>query len=539
MLNKMNWKKTERGAGKRIVSIVIATLVLISVLIVLTSTTVKAATLPTLSVKIHRILQLDEIDSGSQADWYYHVGVEQGTTWDWRTSSVHSEADDWTVDATHTFSISSTSVFVAITLCESDTSYDDWADISSTDTADGGNDASNSPIPAGYYLGSYRGTYNLITNVLTGDTTQADGSYLKTSGAFDSGTGTNDASVWFSISDNYASPTASAGTDKTAFKGEVVNFDGSLSAGSTGSSIESYKWDFENDGSWDASTILTSHTYTAKGAYTAKLQITDSIGQTSTDTCTVTIKTKDPVAVFSWTPTNPSTSDTVTFTDSSSDPDGVIVSWSWNFGDTHTASVMNPTHTYSIAGTFSVQLTVTDDDGATNVKTSSITITAAVTITATISPNHTSGTAPLSVTFTSTVSGGLAPYTYSWAFGDSGDSTQSSPSHTFTSSGTYTVTLTVQDSSPVPKTDSATTTIIVTSGSGGDGDATSDSTDWTPIIIIVIIVIIAVVGIAAALSMRKPKQPPMYNQPPQQYPQQPPQYQQPPNYPPPPPPQNP
>jgi PKD repeat protein len=223
-------------------------------------------------------------------------------------------------------------------------------------------------------MGSYGGTFDLITNVLTGYTTQTDGSYLKTSGSFDSGTGKNDASVWFSISDNYGSPTANAGTDKTAFKGEQVNFDCSLSSASSGSSIESYQWDFENDGTWDATTVLTSHTYTSKGTFTAKLKITDSIGQTSLDTCSVTINTKNPIAVFSWTPTSPSTSDTVTFTDSSSDPDGVIVSWSWNFGDGQTANVKNPTHKFTNAGSYSVQLTVTDDDGATNTKTSSITI---------------------------------------------------------------------------------------------------------------------------------------------------------------------
>jgi PKD repeat protein len=462
----MKRTESELVVGKKILCIFIISLVILTLLITIIPTTVKAATLPTLSIKIHRILQIDEIDTGSQADWYYHVGVKQDTTWIWKTSPTHDEADDWTVDVTHTFSISITSVFIAITLCENDggATGDDLADITSDDYTQDGADDITPPIPPGFYYGSYGSWYNLITNTLSGDTTQIDGSYLKTSGAFDSGTGTNDAAVWFSISDNYASPTASAGTDKTAYKGEVVSFDGSLSSASTGSSIESYQWDFENDGVWDVATKLASHTYSLKGVYTAKLKITDSLGQISTDTCLVTINTKVPIAAFSWTPITITTSDTVSFTDSSSDPDGTIGSWLWNFGDGHTSSVTNPSHKYSSGGTFTVKLTVTDNDGATDSESYSLSITE-VPLTVTIIGTPTSGVAPVIVSFTPTVSGGVTPYTYSWSFGDGGTSTLSSPPHTYSTSGTFTATLTVTDSSSLPKTKSATTTISVSSPS--------------------------------------------------------------------------
>ncbi|HEY6940453.1 PKD domain-containing protein, partial [Dokdonella sp.] len=64
------------------------------------------------------------------------------------------------------------------------------------------------------------------------------------------------------------------------------------------------------------------------------------------------------------------------FTDSSSDSDGTIVSRAWTFGDGGTSSATNPSHTYAAAGTYSVSLTVTDNGGATNTKTSSVTVTA-------------------------------------------------------------------------------------------------------------------------------------------------------------------
>jgi subtilase family serine protease len=65
---------------------------------------------------------------------------------------------------------------------------------------------------------------------------------------------------------------------------------------------------------------------------------------------------------------------TVNFTDSSTDSDGSIASRSWNFGDGGTSTATNPSHTYSAAGTYTVSLQVTDNGGATNTKTQSVTV---------------------------------------------------------------------------------------------------------------------------------------------------------------------
>ncbi len=50
------------------------------------------------------------------------------------------------------------------------------------------------------------------------------------------------------------------------------------------------------------------------------------------------------------------------FTDSSTDDAGVA-SWQWSFGDGGSSSARHPNHSYGNAGSFSVSLTVTDDEG--------------------------------------------------------------------------------------------------------------------------------------------------------------------------------
>jgi subtilisin family serine protease len=67
---------------------------------------------------------------------------------------------------------------------------------------------------------------------------------------------------------------------------------------------------------------------------------------------------------------------TCSFTDTSEDSDGSVVGWSWNFGDGGTSTAQNPSHTYASGGTYTVSLTVTDDDGATDSTSQSLTVSA-------------------------------------------------------------------------------------------------------------------------------------------------------------------
>ena len=64
---------------------------------------------------------------------------------------------------------------------------------------------------------------------------------------------------------------------------------------------------------------------------------------------------------------NGAVGETIQFDGSGSyDPDGSIVSYSWDFGDGSSGTGVSPTHSYSAPGTYTVELTVTDNYGLTD-----------------------------------------------------------------------------------------------------------------------------------------------------------------------------
>jgi PKD repeat protein len=80
-----------------------------------------------------------------------------------------------------------------------------------------------------------------------------------------------------------------------------------------------------------------------------------------------------PIAAFSGTPTAGDAPLTVVFTDASTQNP---TAWSWTFGDGGTSSSQNPSHTYTVAGTYTVSLTASNVYGSdTETKTAYITVT--------------------------------------------------------------------------------------------------------------------------------------------------------------------
>jgi PKD repeat protein len=237
-------------------------------------------------------------------------------------------------------------------------------------------------------------------------------------------------------------------------------FNGSGSSDPDGT-ISSYAWTF-GDGSTGTG-VSPSHTYAAAGTYTVQLTVTDNAGATGTVSHDVTVTAppvnQPPTAAF----TSSCTDLNCSFDGSgSSDPDGTISSYAWDFGDAATGSGVSPAHTYAAAGTYTVGLTVTDNNGATGTVSHDVTVTSAPPANQPPVAAFTSSCTNLSCTFDA--SGSSDPdgtiTSYGWNFGDSSTDSGVSPSHTYAAAGTYPVSLTVTDDDSA--TNSVTHDVTVT-----------------------------------------------------------------------------
>ncbi|MCJ7582443.1 MAG: PKD domain-containing protein [Candidatus Aminicenantes bacterium] len=170
--------------------------------------------------------------------------------------------------------------------------------------------------------------------------------------------------------------------------------------------------------------------------------------------------TASPVALFSATPSQGAPPLSVYLDASASyDPDGQITDHSWVFGDGTTGSGEITSHTYTQVGTYTIQLTVTDNEKNTSRTTKKI--TAGTPPVASFTATPPTGPSPLTVRFDASASytsnGSIA--SYHWDFGDGTSGSGITTTHIYTNISTRTATLTVKDSNGLES--SATTTIQI------------------------------------------------------------------------------
>jgi PKD repeat protein len=118
--------------------------------------------------------------------------------------------------------------------------------------------------------------------------------------------------------------------------------------------------------------------------------------------------------------------------------------FSWNFGDGTTSTDPSPDHLYPGPGSYTWTLVVSAGD-QTCPKSGTITLAAPCTLVCEASATPSSGTVPLLVAFVATARPDHcdgAP-SFAWTFGDSGFSTEQTPSHLYEAAGSYAWTLTV------------------------------------------------------------------------------------------------
>jgi PKD repeat protein len=182
-------------------------------------------------------------------------------------------------------------------------------------------------------------------------------------------------------------PTASfTVSPATAVRGQSITFDGSASRDAEApGGIQTYHWDF-NDGSpvLNTTSAVVTHSYATLGIFNPTLTVTDvDDGFTSPMVSrTVTIQNIAPVARLTFAPGAPQTNDNVTFDASAStDQDGTIVRYQWALdGDgvfrNDTGATPKITRAYAAAGSYPVNVKVTDNDGATSIASGTVVVSA-------------------------------------------------------------------------------------------------------------------------------------------------------------------
>ncbi len=211
-----------------------------------------------------------------------------------------------------------------------------------------------------------------------------------------------------------------------------------FTATNTGGPVNTWSWDFGDGG--NSSTQNPTYIYNTAGVYTATLTATGPGGSdVGTVEITVTAPPVPPAITVSASPQSGEAPLTVDFT--ATNTGGPVNTWSWDFGDGGNSSTQNPTYIYNTAGVYTATLTATGPGGS-DVGTVEITVTAPpVPPAITVSASPQSGEAPLTVDFTATNTGGPVN-TWSWDFGDGGNSSTQNPTYVYNTAGVYTATLT-------------------------------------------------------------------------------------------------
>ncbi len=204
------------------------------------------------------------------------------------------------------------------------------------------------------------------------------------------------------------------------------------------SSLSTFFWDF---GDVSTSTLANPvHTYSVGGSYTVTHVVTSVNGCTDTTTQVVPVYIA-PVPAFSYTGTCVGT--TAMFNDLSTLATGTIVAWNWNFGNSATSTLQNPTYVYTVQGTYSVTLSVTSSNGCTTSTTQVINVSPRPNADFAMSANPIFADEVLGLTDQSTPLGTIN--SWMWSFGDGATATTQNTSHLYDNKGVFTITLSVID----------------------------------------------------------------------------------------------
>lgn len=161
-------------------------------------------------------------------------------------------------------------------------------------------------------------------------------------------------------------PDPSRTGEPVTFTSTATDFDGEL---------VHHGWDFDEDGTEDATGDEVTHTFDSPGEFAITHTVIDDFDASDSITKSVLVN-EPPTADFEWTPESGEIGEPITFTSTATDSDGELVHHGWDFdGDgTEDATGGEVTHAFDSPGEFAVTHTVTDDAGASDSVTKSIAV---------------------------------------------------------------------------------------------------------------------------------------------------------------------
>jgi gliding motility-associated-like protein len=247
---------------------------------------------------------------------------------------------------------------------------------------------------------------------------------------------------------------------------------------SSGFNITSYSWDF-GDGT-SSTAANPTHVYSNAGTYNVSLMVTNSIGCSSTTVKPNFVQVFGPDVNFGPTttiPTNPPITIHFNNLTTFSSP---VTGWNWNFGDGSSSTSQHPSHTYTVADTFNVSLTVQDIDGCSRTFTRNDLVITKLLIPSLTVDSNVSCNGQSDGGITASAINGKLPYSFLWSNG------QTTASATGLSIGQYKVTIsdangaTVKDSVTITEPTALITSTVIDSNvscnSLSNGGATASAT---------------------------------------------------------------
>lgn len=274
----------------------------------------------------------------------------------------------------------------------------------------------------------------------------------------------NPGSYTVTLTATNASGSSTTNITITVINGPVANFTSTDTAGCTphtvtftdqsttsSGTITQWEWNF---GDGNTSTQQNPvHTYTMAGTFNVFLKVTNNSGCTNTIFKQQYIRAGAGAAAdfISNVPNYCQVPVTVTFSNNSQAEPGAT--YLWEFGDGTTSTDINPAHTYTAFGNYTVKLTVQNTDGCNSIRQQNVNLTGK-DVTFTGPSTICVGSA---ATFQMTSS--PAPLSQTWDMGDGTTYSTANVTHTFNSPATYNVTLTNEFAGGCIATRSQTVTV--------------------------------------------------------------------------------